>query len=307
MSLFEIPRECFRARFAVAPFLLPHRLGRHELFSLARLAELAARLPASQVEYNAGSVPIGLDPALAPGNGLSPEETIRRIEQCGSWLVLKRVERDPAYREVLEQCVAEVRVAAGVRAAGLCRPRAFVFVSSPGAVTPYHVDPEENFLLQIRGTKSMSVFDPSDRSIVSEAELERFFSGAHRNLAYRDDYQRRAHVFRLHPGIALHVPFAAPHWVQNGPEVSVSFSITFNTRASMRATHAYRVNHHLRRWGLEPAPVGRSPLRDAVKEILSRGGSAGEKFLHQPRRVQRAIANFAQTGIFRRGAPGGSI
>jgi hypothetical protein len=77
--------------------------------------------------------------------------------------------------------------------------------------------------------------------------------------------------------VALHVPFAAPHWVQNGPEVSISFSITFNTRASTRTLHAHRMNARLRRWGVVPAPVGRSALRDGVKQLLSRASAWPER------------------------------
>ena len=63
---------------------------------------------------------------------------------------------------------------------------AFIFVSSPGAVTPFHIDPEWNFLLQVRGRKIIHVFPADDRSLVSEEELERFYSGGHRNLAFRE-------------------------------------------------------------------------------------------------------------------------
>ena len=101
MSL-AIDQDTFNAQFARTPFLLPHRLARHTLFSLACLVELSKRLPASQVEYNAGEVPVGLDPARTPRNGLTPEETIRRIAECRSWLVLKHVEQDPAYRLLLD-------------------------------------------------------------------------------------------------------------------------------------------------------------------------------------------------------------
>src|SRR6185503_5966580 len=204
-------------------------------------------------------------------------ETIRRVEECRSWLVLKEVEDDPAYGLLLDACLAEVRAARAPLGSGMCDPHAYIFVSSPGAVTPYHMDPEENFLLQIRGSKTMSVFDPADRSVVAETDIERFVSGAHRNLAYREDYQRKAQLFDLKPGLALHVPFAAPHWVQNGPAVSISFSITFNSRASMRRLQAHRVNARLRRFGVVPVPVGRSALRDATKQLFSRALFVGEK------------------------------
>jgi hypothetical protein len=258
---------------------VPHHLCGHELFSLARLVELSKRLPAAQVEYNAGEVPVGLDPARTPRNGLSPEETIRRIAECRSWLVLKNVERDPEYRLLLEACLAEVRAISTRLTEGMRDPHAFIFVSSPGAVTPYHMDPEENFLLQIRGTKTMSVFDRADRSVVSEPQIERFFTGAHRNLTWREDFQRRARTFDLRPGVALHVPFASPHWVQNGPEVSISFSITFNTRASMRTLHAHQMNARLRRWGVVPVPVGRSALRDSLKQLISRASARAGRWV----------------------------
>ena len=190
---------------------------------------------------------------------------------------MKHVERDPAYRLLLDDCLADVKAAPSRLSAGMRDPHAFIFVSSPGAVTPYHMDPEENFLLQIRGTKTLSVFDRADRRVVSEPDIERFLTGAHRNLAWRDEFQGRARTFDLRPGLALHVPFASPHWVQNGPEVSISFSVTFNTHASMRTLHAHRLNARLRRWGVAPVPVGRSVLRDGVKQLVSRVSARLEK------------------------------
>jgi oxalate decarboxylase/phosphoglucose isomerase-like protein (cupin superfamily) len=270
VKLLDIDRPAFEARFGKAAFLLQHRLAGDALFSLERLVALSRTLPADKVEYNAGDLPVSVDPASTPRNGLSAEETIRRIRECRSWLVLKNVERDPAYRALLERCLAEVNALRGTPAPSMSEKHGFIFVSSPGAVTPYHMDPEENFLLQIRGRKTMHVFDPADRAVLSEQEIERFFSGAHRNLAFRDEYQPRAQAFALRPGLAVHVPMTAPHWVQNGPEVSVSFSITFQTAASMRRQHAHRMNARLRRLGVEPRPIGESPLRDGLKQLCYR-------------------------------------
>ena len=259
----DIDRGAFAAGFGRHAFLLRHHLAGHPLFSLERLIELSRALPADRVEYNAGDLPISVDPACTPRNGLSAEETIRRIRDCRSWLVLKNVEREPAYRELLERCLGEIDLPTREK-------QAYVFVSSPQAVTPYHMDPEENFLLQLRGRKIMHVFDPADRAVLSEREIERFFSGAHRNLAFREEYRPKARSFELTPGLAVHVPLAAPHWVQNGDEVSVSFSITFQTAASMRRKHAHRMNARLRQLGLEPRPIGQSPLRDGFKQLCYR-------------------------------------
>ena len=263
VRLLDIEQQAVAERFGKRPFLVGHGLVGHALFSLERLVALSKALPADRVEYNAGDLPISVDPAKTPRNGLSPEETIRRIRDCRSWLVLKNVEQDPAYRVLLERCLAQLRVPLRER-------QAYIFVSSPGAVTPYHMDPEENFLLQIRGRKVMHVFDPADRAVLSERDIERFFTGAHRNLAFRDEYRPKAERFALTPGVALHVPLAAPHWVQNGPEVSISFSITCQTRESMRRTQVYRMNARLRRMGLNPRPAGQSPLHDGLKQLCYR-------------------------------------
>src|SRR5262245_38690537 len=84
--LLDIDADLFRARFNRRGFLIHHHLVGHPLFELPRLVELARALPPKNVEYNAGNIPVNLDPARTPQNGLSVEETIRRIEECCSWM-----------------------------------------------------------------------------------------------------------------------------------------------------------------------------------------------------------------------------
>lgn len=264
--LLELPADAARRDFDRRAFTLRHRLVDHPLLALDRLIDLARALPAEEIEYNPGDLPVHHDPALTPSNGLSAEETLRRIRDCKSWLVLKRVERDPAYRGLLDDCLAEVRRAVGGVAARMHQGEAFVFVSSPGAVTPFHMDPEHNFLLQIRGAKSFHVWDPADRDVISERALERYFSSSeHRNLEYRDEFARRGRTIELGPGDGVHVPMAAPHWVANGADVSISLSITFRSERSNQRQRLYQINARLRRLGLTPTAVGRRPALDAFK------------------------------------------
>jgi hypothetical protein len=275
MRLLDIDPDAFRVQFTRAPFAMRHRLASHPLFSMQRLVALARSLPQSRVEYNAGDVPMTLDPRLTPQTGLSPEETIRRIQECNSWMVLKNVELDADYRRLLNDCLDEVCAMSdgltGGRATRGIRDRfGYIFISSGGARTPYHMDHEENFLLQVRGSKVINVIPPDNRAVLTTAELERFYGGAHRNLVFKEEYRDHARPFELTPGVGVHVPVTAPHWVQNGPEVSVSFSITFQTAASLRWSHVNRVNGKLRRFGLRPSPAGASPMVDAVKQFAFR-------------------------------------
>lgn len=268
--LLDIDGETFRTHFDRKPFLIGHRLGDHPLFELSRLIELARRMPEASSEYNAGDVPVGLDPSQTPRTGLSVEETIRRIVECRSWLVLKNVEQDEDYRDLLGLCLDEVRTHSEALFPGMMKPEAFIFISSPNSVTPYHIDPEHNFLLQLRGSKKLHLFDGRDRSVLTEEELEKYYGGAHRNLTYRSEVQDKAMVFELTPGHGLHFPVTFPHWVRNGDGVSVSFSITFYTPDLDRRRSVHQLNGWLRKRGWQPRPFGQSPWRDGVKYFTAR-------------------------------------
>jgi hypothetical protein len=255
----------FASRFNRQPFVIEHHLTDHPLFGLEALVRLARELPEHSVEYNSGDLPVSQDPALTPMNGLSAAETIKRIQDCRSWLVLKNVEQHAEYRALLDGCLDEIRAVSDPVAPGMTRREGFIFVSSPGSVTPYHIDPENNFLLQIRGQKQVHMHDAMDREVLPESVIEDFFAGAHRNLEFPAALQARGQWFNLKPGHGLHFPVVAPHWVQNGHEVSVSFSITFQTDESLRRQTLHRFNRRLRTVGLRPSPVGFHPRRDAVK------------------------------------------
>jgi hypothetical protein len=260
----------FEAAYPEQPLRLTHRLAGHDLFTLDSLAGLAARLDPAQVEYNAGNLPVGIDPAEVPGNGLSIAETIRSIEACGSWMVLKFVESDPAYRAVMEEALAELLPIVAPRTGAMLKREAFVFVSSPDAVTPFHFDPEHNVLLQLRGTKTMTVFPAGDQAIVADATHEAFHLGGHRNLPWSDDFAASGRAVALAPGEAVYVPVKAPHWVKNGPEVSISLSITWRSEWSYAEADARGLNHVLRNFGVQPTPPKRYPSRNTAKALAYR-------------------------------------
>src|SRR6185436_1198074 len=269
-QFLDIDHDSFRGCFDRRPFVIGHELTNHPLFEISRLLRLCRSLPESSVEYNAGNIPVNVAPERTPANGLSAEETIRRIAECKSWLVLKYVEQEPEYRALLHRCLAEGARHSEPLQPGMCLAQGFVFISSPGAVTPYHMDPEHNFLLQIRGSKRIHLFDGRDRSILSEQELEQFYCGGHRNLEYRTEREGAGWTFDLRPGLGLHFPATAPHFVRNGADVSVSFSITFRTPDLERRRMLHRCNAFLRRHGLQPAGVGTHPRHDSLKTLSYR-------------------------------------
>lgn len=284
--LLEI-EERAAANFDRNPFSIRHRLAEHPLFALERLLELARRLPGDRAEFNAGDVPVYTSPAQTPSTGLSLEETIRNIETCGAWVVLKNVEQDPEYGALLNRCLDEVGDVLGSTLKASSDRVGFIFISSAKAVTPCHLDPEHNFLLQIRGSKTIHV---GDRSFLAENELERYFTGGHRNVDRPEASRLRDAEFRLLPGDGVHVPFTAPHWVVNGDDVSVSFSITFQTPESRRKALVHKVNAYLRKTGMNPTPPGRFPMRDAFKVM-------GFEVLRKARHLMRRVAPGARPAV----------
>lgn len=261
----------FIAAYPDRPCLVVHDLQHHPLFQLAALADLADRLPASHIEHALGKVPVNQDPANTRVAPLTPGEVVRSIADNGCWMVMKKVEHDPAYAALLDECLGALAPVIGARTGAHRRAEAFIFVSAPDSVTPFHIDPEHNILLQIAGSKTMHVYPQDDPELVPQLAHEAFHRGAHRNLPHRAEFDARASSFILTPGTAVHVPVKAPHWVQNGPVPSISFSITWRSDASDAEARLHRVNHRLRQAGLTPAAVGASPAMDAAKVQLHRG------------------------------------
>src|SRR3546814_239358 len=148
---------------------LSHTLHGHSLFTREALARLAERLPIDRVEYNRGDLPLGVWPEDTPENGLSISETIKDIDSNGSWMVLKNVERDRDYAALLHQSLGEILPAVKKQTGPMLHMEAFIFLSSPGSITPFHMDPEHNILLQIEGEKTMTVFPPGDETQIGRA------------------------------------------------------------------------------------------------------------------------------------------
>jgi ribosomal protein L16 Arg81 hydroxylase len=270
-SFLTLDEEVFRSQFPEKPFLVRHSLKEHPLFQLSRLIELARSLPEDKVEYNAGDVDVNQDPDKTPRTGLSVEETIKRIEEANSWMVLKYVDIDPEYHDLLTQCMDEVGELSESITPGMHQLESFIFVTSPNSTTPYHMDPEHNFLLQIRGEKQFHVWDPANREVLSEEEIEAFYVGSkHRNMGYREEYTQHDTMYALKPGDGLHVPITAPHWVHVPDNVSISFSVTFRSEWSDRRSRLYQANAQQRKKGRIPAPIGQSAIRDKAKDTLFR-------------------------------------
>jgi hypothetical protein len=125
----------------------------------------------------------------------------------------------------------------------------------------------------------MRVYPAGDFEIVPQEVHEAFhLGGRHRNMPHRDAYDAKARDFVMHAGDAVYVPVKAPHWVQNGPEPSISFSITWRSALSDREARLHRFNAGLRKLGATPSTPGAAPLLDDVKVAAHKGTKKATAF-----------------------------
>jgi hypothetical protein len=267
MTVFSAQaRAKFVAHYPEVPHVLPHQLHGHPLLEREAIAQLAEALPASCVEYNRSDQPIGIDrkpdaPTIPIG------EAIRHAETTGCWAVLKNVEQVPAYAALLDSLLAELRPEIEARTGRMMKPQAYLFVTSPNGVTPYHFDPEHNILLQLRGSKVMTQFPAGDPFYAPDQVHETYHTGGGRELTWRDEMLAGGTEFALAAGQAMFVPVMAPHFVRNGPEPSISMSITWRSDWSFDEADARAFNGMLRRTGLKPRGTGRWPASNRAKAL----------------------------------------
>lgn len=252
-------------RFGDAPYAVGHTLAGHDLLTLEAIAKLADSLPITSVERHQADLPLVM-PGGAPDLEGRPSETVLGIESNGRWMVLWNIEDSPPYRSLMDACLDQVERAGRLRPGDMRNRQAFLFMTAPGGNTPVHFDPEHNLLLQIRGVKEMNVGRFPDPAML-HAELERYYRGGHRNL---ERMPSEVTCFRMLPGDGTYVHPFAPHFVKNGPEPSISLSITFRTAASERFENAHRFNAKLRRARLAGGRPGRWSAVDRAKSMVVR-------------------------------------
>jgi hypothetical protein len=276
--VFQGETQVFREYFNCVSFQFAHNLAGHPLFELPALLELSRTLPEGDIYYDAGEIQVGQRWDQVPRTHLSVDQLIDRIENAGAWILLKRTNRDPRYAAILDQALAEAAHMVGARFPEKMKMRSgVVLITSPNRVSSYHIDPDCNYLCQIHGEKVIHVFDRYDRQVLPETELERFWAADKNAAIYKEHLQNRASSYDLKPGVGVHMPVNAPHWVQNANNISVTLAMIFQFPESELA-NIYRCNHYLRKLGIQPRPPGRSAIADSIKSFAM-GSAIGARNL----------------------------
>ena len=277
-SVMHCDPATFQRDLNILPYEVQHNLAGHPLFQLDALVSLAQRVAArsnphmsgGDVYFNNGAVTAGTRPVY---NGPDEErvaavDLIKQIKNSEAWVILKHVEREEGYREVMEAAVCDALSLAGDAGKDLFRKikwfEAIVFITSPHRVTEYHIDRECSWIFQIHGDKAIHLFNRADKDVVPEEELERFYTVDNRASQYKPQFEDRALVYNMTPGTGVHIPVNTPHWLKNGNDVSITLNVNFQFHDNVIA-NLYKANYYLRRAGMKPAIPGRHAAADRLK------------------------------------------
>ena len=242
-----------------------HDLHHDDRLTLASVADLADRLPRRSVIADTAAQPLLVPQGGPPRGALErPGDVIRDLHNANAWLTLLMVEDDPGMAEImnthLDQLESGITVKQGKRVK-LRKRVAFVFVSSPNSVTPVHFDIEHSLLMQVCGSKTVSV-GRFESDAVRRHEYNRYWNGSHGRI---ETLQPEVTTYTMTPGRAVYIPPGTPHWVHNGPDISLSVTLTYFTAATVRENRVESFNAHLRRRHMKPREPGRSITVDTAK------------------------------------------
>ena len=266
-----------------------HDLHLDDRLTLATVADLADRLPRRSVIADTAAQAL-LAPQGGPPRGAlaRPGDVIRDLHKANAWLTLLNVEADPGMAELMNTQLDQLEsgmIANHGKRVKIRKRVAFVFVSSPNSVTPVHFDIEHSLLMQVRGSKTVSIgrFESdADR----RHEIDRYWDGSHGRI---ETLPPEEAVYTVTPGRAVYIPPGTPHWVHNGPDISLSVTLTYFTAATVRENRVEDFNSHLRRRHMKPREPGRSATVDTAKVCAMgvyaigqrlRSASAGMKRRH---------------------------
>jgi hypothetical protein len=254
-----------------------HDLYRDDRLTLAAVADLADRLPRRSVIADTAAQPLLVPQGGPPRGALErPGDVIRDLNNANAWLTLLNVEDDPGMAEIMNTQLAQLESGMSAKRGkrGKMRKRvAFIFVSSPNSVTPVHFDIEHSLLMQVSGSKTVSV-GRFESDATRRHEFDRYWDGSHGRI---ETLQPEEAAYAMTPGRAVYIPPGTPHWVHNGPNISLSVTLTYFTAATIRENRVEDFNSRLRRRHLQLREPGYSTTVDTAKACAMGAWAIGQR------------------------------
>lgn len=258
---------------------LSHNYHQHPMLQLDAIEKLAeslmehgkCRFAGAKLALDSKFHHVGEHP-----EGKTLQQVFAELESPESWVALYNIETNPDYKKFLFEVIEGVRPEIEKEQGRIMDVQGFMFISSPPSVTPFHIDRENNFWIQLKGRKLMTVFDNSDREIIPAQVVENFIlRKSLKEVRLEQGFVEKGHAFDVAPGDGVYFPSTSPHmtqtdteWVTPGDGVSVSLGIVFYTDFTRKQARIHQFNHLLRKLGITPRPVPTRPPLNSLKGML---------------------------------------
>jgi hypothetical protein len=263
-------------RFGRETLVVSHNLHEHTMFNDDGLASLLDRYPRDRL----GVFTMGHDPVdwrtWEAGNAgdLSGVQLLTMVKEGRIWLNLRAANH---YLEDYEALCGELFVDKERHIKGLktLKHDLGVLISSPDAQVFYHLDSALVSLWQIRGIKTVRVYEPCAPFARPEQIEAVVLRESAEQMPFDPSWDEVAKVVTLEPGMMVTWPQNAPHRIVNGPMMNVSLSVEFMTPAALlRANVVYANGVLRRRFGMAPDIQKGLDPRALTKFALARGFKA---------------------------------
>lgn len=271
-SGFQISVQDVEAFSGNSTSALQHNYHKHPLLQLDALQELANYLfPLKQCRFVSADLKqdssfTHYDHSL---DGRDIDRVFSEIEEPGTWIALYNIEAHPTYKRLLEQMLDSVDARTRLNQGKLFNIGGFLFISTPPSVTPFHIDRENNFWLQLSGEKKIILFDKNDRSIVPEKEVENFIIYRSLDKVKLDEsIEAKGVSYAVNAGEGVYFPSTTPHMTKTEKgktKVSISLGVVFYTDLTRKIARVHHCNNAMRGIVKEPRFPGQSTFADSLK------------------------------------------
>ena len=241
-------------QFSNQTLVVQHNLHQRPMFDDEGLASLLDRYPRDRL----GVFTMGHDPidwrswaAGSPGD-LTGAQLLQAVHDGRIWLNLRATNHYLVDYEALSQELFADKEAS-IKGLKTLKQDLGVLISSPNAQVFYHLDSALVSLWQIRGTKTVRVYQPKAPFARPEQIEGVVLRETAEQMPFDPAWDNDAQEVLLEPGTMVTWPQNAPHRIVNGPSVNVSLSVEFMTpSALLRANVIYANGVLRRRFGMTP-------------------------------------------------------
>ncbi|MEM1150238.1 MAG: hypothetical protein AAGI03_06730 [Pseudomonadota bacterium] len=267
---FVWPEET-RSAFGRQTICAQHLLHESPLATDEGLVELLDRYPRERLGVYTfpphGEGRVGASHGRAPD--ITGEDLLNAVKTGKIWLNLRAVNQTVSEWAGLGEVVFRPLEAASGQT--IFKQDVGVLISSPNIHVHYHLDIPLVCLVQLRGSKTLTLYPPKAPFAPPDQIEAIALRDREADITYERHFENEARSFELTPGQAITWPQAAPHRVQNGPTMNVSLSCEFMTVEALLRANAIYTNGVLRRsLGLQPSYPLAMDAGNVGKALLAR-------------------------------------